>query len=167
LPTPQCTWRRAGERSSRSFAGEEGKLTRAIEARAEPALLSGMRWPLLLVLIALAGCAGLSGGTDSAAMAYPVNYKADLLAFLRTYLNDPSNVRDAFISEPSLRTVGTETRYVVCVRYDARRSGEYAASRERMAVYLGGRFDRFIESAREQCGSAIYRPFPELERLSR
>jgi hypothetical protein len=83
-------------------------------------------------------------------------------------LNDPSNIRDAFISEPSVRTLGTESRYIVCLRYEARRSsGEYAPSRERVAIYYGGRFDRFLESAREQCAGATYQPFPELERLSR
>jgi hypothetical protein len=127
-----------------------------------------MRWSFVLLFIAFAGCAGGPGSTDSGRTAYPANYKAELLAFLRTYLNDPSNVRDAFISEPSLRVVGPETRYVVCVRYEARRgTGEYAPSRERMAVYLAGRFDRFLESAREQCAGATYHPFPELERLSR
>jgi hypothetical protein len=127
-----------------------------------------MRWSIALLVIAFGGCAGVPGGRDSAAVAYPANYRADLLAFLRTYLNDPSNVRDAFISEPSVRILGTETRYVVCVRYEARRSsGEYAPSRERMAVYYDGRFDRFLESAREQCAGATYQPFPELERLSR
>jgi hypothetical protein len=129
--------------------------------------LTGMRWTFVIALVALAGCAG-PPGPDSARMVYPTNYKAELLAFLRTYLNDPSNIRDAFISEPAPRVLGAETRYVVCVRYEARRStGEYAASRERMAVYFAGRFDRFLESAREQCAGATYQPFPELERLSR
>jgi hypothetical protein len=127
-----------------------------------------MRWSSVLLLIALGACAGAPDGRESTATAYPTNYKAELLAFLRTYLNDPSNIRDAFISEPSVRIVGAETRYVVCVRYEARRSsGEYAPSRERLAVYYGGRFDRFLESAREQCAGATYQPFPELERLSR
>jgi hypothetical protein len=127
-----------------------------------------MRWWLVVLLLALGGCAGLPDGAESGRAAYPTNYKAELLAFLRTYLNDPSNIRDAFISEPSLRVVGPEARYVVCVRYEARRgSGEYTPSRERMAVYLSGRFDRFLESAREACAGATYHPFPELERLSR
>lgn len=127
-----------------------------------------MRWPFVVLLIALSACAGVPGGGESTATAFPTNYKAELLAFLRTYLNDPSNIRDAFISEPSVRIVGAETRYVVCVRYEARRSsGEYVPSRERLAVYYGGRFDRFLESAREQCAGATYQPFPELERLSR
>jgi hypothetical protein len=127
-----------------------------------------MRWPFVVLLIALGACAGVPGSRESLATAYPTNYKTELLAFLRTYLNDPSNIRDAFISEPSVRILGTETRYVVCVRYEARRaSGEYAPSRERLAVYYGGRFDRFLESAREHCAGTTYQPFPELERLSR
>jgi hypothetical protein len=127
-----------------------------------------MRWPVVILLLALGACAGVPGGAEGRATVYPASYKTELLAFLRTYLNDPSNIRDAFISEPSVRTVGGETRYVVCLRYEARRSsGEYSPSRERMAVYYAGRFDRFLESAREQCSGATYQPFPELERLSR
>jgi hypothetical protein len=127
-----------------------------------------VQWSSVVLLCALGACAGTPTGREGDATAYPTNYKAELLAFLRTYLNDPSNIRDAFISEPSVRILGTESRYIVCVRYEARRSsGEYAPSRERVAIYYGGRFDRFLESAREQCAGATYQPFPELERLSR
>ena len=47
-------------------------------------------------------------------------YRADIVAFMRTYLNDPTGVRDAFISEPALRTLESADRYTVCLRYTAR-----------------------------------------------
>ena len=35
----------------------------------------------------------------------PVNYKAEIIAYLRNYLNDPTGVRGAFIAEPELRNI--------------------------------------------------------------
>src|SRR5262249_51480295 len=84
------------------------------------------------------------------------------------YLNDPSQIRDAAVSEPMIKTVGTDNRYVVCLRYNARNTqGKYAGARDRLAVFLSGRFDRIVESAREQCKDVALAPFPELQRLTR
>lgn len=128
-----------------------------------------MRYVLILLALLTASCA--SGGrdrSDEAANVFPAGYKADLLAFLRTYLNDPTNVREAAVSEPVLRPLGADTRYVACLRYNARDTvGKYSGARDRLAVYHRGRFDRLIENAREQCKDATYMPFPELERLTR
>ena len=37
---------------------------------------------------------------------YPKNYKGEILAFMRTYLNNPAGVREAMMAEPVQRTVG-------------------------------------------------------------
>ena len=97
------------------------------------------------------------------------SYKADIVAFMRTYLNDPTGVRDAFISEPALRTLENVDRYTVCLRYTARKSGgqEYAASKDSLVVFRDGRLDRIVDNARETCKDAAYQPFRELEQLSR
>lgn len=98
----------------------------------------------------------------------PTNYKEETLAFLRTYLNDPVGIRDAAISQPALKNIGGQTRYAACLRFNAKKSnGEYAGSKDRMAVFLSGRFDTLVETVRDQCKDAAYEPFPELERLSR
>jgi hypothetical protein len=98
----------------------------------------------------------------------PINYRADILAFMRTYLNDPSRVRDAYVSEPTLRTVDQVDRYAVCLRYNARKSdGQYAGSKDSLILFSDGRLDRVIDNARALCRDAAYRPFPELEHLSR
>jgi hypothetical protein len=128
-----------------------------------------MRWSILLVVV-LAGCTGSTQRAELEASVNlePTQYKADILAFLRTYLNDPSRVRDAAISQPMIRRVGTDNRYVVCVRYNARTgNGTYAGARDRLAIFASGRFDRIVENAREQCKDAALAPFPELERLTR
>lgn len=100
---------------------------------------------------------------------YPGNYKPEILAFLRNYLNDPTQIRGAFIAEPSLKpAAGSESRYGVCVRFNARTSsGNYEGSKDRVVFFLAGRLDTMIETRREQCAGAAYQPFPELERLSR
>jgi hypothetical protein len=122
---------------------------------------------LLILLLLLTGCASAGIRTSDEANV-PTSYKADLVAFLRTYLNDPTQVREAAIAEPRLRAVGPETRWTACLRYNARDSiGKYSGVRERLAVYYRGRFDRLIENAREQCKDVVYAPFPELERLTR
>jgi hypothetical protein len=99
---------------------------------------------------------------------FPNNYRAELLAFLRTYLNNPVGVRDAVIAEPAQRVVGGRQRYVVCLRYSARDSdGGYREPRERAVLFVDGRLDRIIENGLEPCTGAVYAPFPELEKMTR
>src|SRR6266403_2131895 len=52
----------------------------------------------------------------------PENYKSDILAMLHVYLRDPTQIRDAAASEPKLQLVGQRTRYVVCLRFNAKKS---------------------------------------------
>jgi hypothetical protein len=133
------------------------------------------RAALVLLPISLAACA--DGGdrsisfTDDRGTAnqpYPANYKAELLAFLKTYLNDPVGVREASMAEPVQRTVGGRLRYISCLRYNAREADRsYRGAGERGVVYVDGRLDRIIENVSEACAGAAYAPFPELEKLTR
>lgn len=128
------------------------------------------------LVLAVAGCAGLGGGEDSyniagsslAVQPYPTDYRGDLLAFMRTYINDLRGVREAMVADPVERDVGGKRRYVACVRYTATGSGD-AGGGERAAIYRDGRFERLIEKAkaRELCAGASYAPFPEMEKLTR
>jgi hypothetical protein len=111
---------------------------------------------------------GTNSATNAAANAYPSSYKSELLAFLRTYLNDPTHVRDASISEPTIKPLGRANRYVVCVRYTARKdNGDYGAPRESAAVFIGGKFNQIVDAKGEVCAGVAYQSFPELERLTR
>ena len=83
----------------------------------------------MLLPIALAGCLGSEDGRStsfmedsSATQRYPDNYRAELLAFMRTYLNNPVGVRNAEMAEPVQRTVGGRVRYVACLRFVPRES---------------------------------------------
>ena len=72
-----------------------------------------MRLVPLLVAAALAGCTTNIEPSASELKArwdaenvFPQRYRQDLLAFLRTYLNDPSHVRGAGVSQPQLKYIG-------------------------------------------------------------
>jgi len=142
---------------------------------------------LLLIGIAAGGCADryqieLERKTLEAQNVPPQNFKPDLLAFMRTYLNNPENVRNATISEPQkLQVIDTE-RYAACLRYDAKDgSGRYTGLRDHLAVFVSGKFDRLIELGRVDretsseslkplrayCATVSYQPIPELEKLRR
>jgi hypothetical protein len=129
----------------------------------------------MLLPIALAGCLGSEDGRTtsfmedgSATQRYPDNYRAELLAFMRTYLNNPVGVRNAEMAEPVQRTVGGRVRYVSCLRFYPRESdGTYRETRERAVMYVNGRLDRLVENAGEVCTGAVYAAFPELEKMER
>jgi len=97
---------------------------------------------------------------------FPSNYKNEILTTMTAALDDPTNVRDAYISEPALRRAGNDERYVVCVRSDSRDASRvYTGSKDRIAYFYGGHLNQLVEATREQCGNAAYKPFPELEKL--
>ena len=126
--------------------------------------------------IALAACAG---DDDSRSVTYtddrgvgnqpfPDNYRTELLAFMKTYLNHPVGVHDAVMAEPVQRTVGGRLRYVSCLRFTPRESdGSYREVRERAILYVNARLDRVVENASDICAGAVYAPYPDLEKLTR
>jgi hypothetical protein len=131
---------------------------------------------VLLLALALAACgktldelsADQRRAAWTAANVYPADYRTELVAYLRTYLNDPTSIREAGISEPALKPVGAGDRYVVCVRFNPKRGGGgYAGLKDHLVIYAGGKLDRYIEAAGENCKDAVYAAFPELERLTR
>jgi hypothetical protein len=97
---------------------------------------------------------------------YPQAFRAEILAYLRTYLNDPSGVKEAAVSEPVLKPMGLGNRYVSCLRYRAKTSGDSGSVKDHLVVFVQGKLDAFKEG-KEQCVGATYVPFPELEALTR
>ncbi len=131
---------------------------------------------ILLLPIALAACAGSEDSrsityTDDRGVSnqpYPNNYRAEVLAFMKTYLNNPVGVHDAAMAEPVQRVIGGRLRYITCLRYSPRDSdGNYREPRERAILYVDGRLDRLVENAAEPCAGAVYAPFPELQSMTR
>lgn len=132
------------------------------------ALLAAV-FPFCLVACSTFGMHGSREGPD--VNVYPDNYRAELLAFLQTYLNDPTNVREAQVAEPALRQVNSTDRYVVCLKYNAKNNdGRYMGVRETIAIYVRGRFNQLVDAigaTADVCKGAAYRPFPELAALKR
>lgn len=133
-----------------------------------------MKMRPLIGLLLLAGCASGErdySGPETAGGAsvnvFPDRYRAEILAYQRSYLNDPSGIRSAAITQPALRKVGNLERYLVCLRFNAKGpAGAYTGVREHLAIFLAGKLDQ-MGATREQCKDATYEPFPELERLTR
>jgi hypothetical protein len=96
----------------------------------------------------------------------PTNAKQEILKTLMKALADPTNVRDAYMSDPVLTSTGREQRYAACVRYNARDgSRRYTGSTDRIGFFYSGHLNQLVEATKEQCGNAAYKPFPELEKL--
>ena len=90
---------------------------------------------------------------------------------MRTYLNDPTGVRDAYVSEPTQRTIDGANRYFSCMRYNAKKTGgQYAPSRDSHGA-VPRRPPRPHRGQRDgrasQCKDAAYVPFPELQQMTR
>jgi hypothetical protein len=110
----------------------------------------------------------LFGDSKDTPQPVPSNYRTELLAFTKTYLNNPVGVRDAALGEPVMRDVNGKMRYVTCLRYSARESdGSYREPRERAVVFVNGRLDRMIEKGGELCAGVAMSPFPEMEKMTR
>jgi hypothetical protein len=131
---------------------------------------------MMLLPIMLSACAAVDDSkpitfTDDRGVSsqpFPKNFRAEVLAFLKTYLNDPVGVRGAVMAEPVERVVGGRQRYVVCLRFSPRESdGSYREPRERAVLFVDGRLDRIIENAVEPCAGVAYAPFAELEKMTR
>jgi hypothetical protein len=135
---------------------------------------SASHFAALAFSLALAGCnSEWLGARDRAMTANTTppgpTYKADIVAFMHTYLNEPTGVKDAFISDPALRSLESVDRYSVCLRYTARKGpGQpYGPSKDSLVLFREGRLDRVVDAAKEACKDAAYQPFRELEQLKR
>ena len=130
---------------------------------------------VLLLPLLLAACqTDDAGGTMSftsasdASQPLPTDYRAEILAFMRTYLNNPVGVREAMIAEPVQRTVGGRVRYVTCLKFaDRQTDGTYRDVREHAILFVNGRLDRIIPNPGDECAGAVYAAFPDLEKMQR
>ncbi len=124
-------------------------------------------WMSIGLALALAACSSTGKESEENPNVFPSNYKDEILNTLTTLLDDPTNVRDAYISDPVLSAAtGKDGRYTVCVRSNSRNANKhYMGSKDRIAFFYGGHLNQLIDATKEQCGSAAYKPFPELEKL--
>ncbi len=97
----------------------------------------------------------------------PADYKQELAAYLRTYIDNPRQVRDASIGTPVLRPVGSgQPRYVTCVRYNPRNfENKYEGNKEKLAIFIDGRMNQFLDSDPQICPGLAYQRYPEIENM--
>jgi hypothetical protein len=121
---------------------------------------------LSALAVGLIGCSSSSKQSEENPNVFPADYKNEILLTMTNMLEDPTNIRGAFISEPVLRSAGKDERYVVCVRSDSRNANKYyTGSKDRIGYFYAGRLNQLVDATKEQCGNAAYKPFPELEKL--
>lgn len=120
-----------------------------------------------LLLTGLAACSGDGKKNDEPdPNLFPKEYKTQILYTLQRDLDDPTNIRDAFITEPFLTQGAREQRYAVCVRSNSRNMNrEYTGIKDRIGFFYGGHLNQLIEATPEQCGKAAYKPWPELQTI--
>jgi hypothetical protein len=122
----------------------------------------------LSLALALGACSGATSAPPPQIdpNIYPAKYRSQIADFMRTYLNNPTKVRDAYVSEPALKPVGGTNHYVVCVRYNPRDTqNRYTGNEDRIAVFWGGRVNQFLPGNPVLCANAAYQRFPEIEAM--
>ncbi|HEV2629991.1 MAG TPA: hypothetical protein VGV41_15260 [Pseudolabrys sp.] len=124
---------------------------------------------LALAAISLGACSSFDFTKPPPPVApniFPSDYRNEILQTLSVKLTDPTNVRDAGISDPVLQQVSEQDqRYAVCVRFNARDiNRQYTGDQERIAYFYGGHLNQLVPAANGQCKGAIYKPWPELEK---
>lgn len=124
---------------------------------------------LTLAAISLGACSSFNFTKPPPPVApniFPSDYRNEILQTLSLKLTDPTNVRDAGISDPVLQQVSEQDqRYAVCVRFNARDvNRQYTGDQERIAYFYGGHLNQLVPAANGQCKSAIYKPWLELEK---
>jgi len=98
---------------------------------------------------------------------YPDHYREKIAEFIRTYLDNPSRIRDAAVTEPVLRMVAGTQHYVACVRYNARdtTTGAYQGVETKQATFLGGNLVQFLPPEGDACNGLVFQRFPTLETM--
>src|SRR5437764_13900140 len=96
-------------------------------------------WFALNLHVATVACSSSKKEPEENPNILPANYKDEILATMANSLDDPTNIRAAYISDPVIRPAGKEERYVVCVRSDSRNlNKQYTGTKDRIAFFYAG-----------------------------
>lgn len=95
---------------------------------------------------------------------FPTAFKQEVLSTIPSVVSQRRGIREAYYSDPVMDSkIDT---YFSCVRFNAPNSaGEYEGSKEYAVYYYNGHLNQFVIAPPDQCATAAYKPFPELERL--
>jgi hypothetical protein len=123
---------------------------------------------LSALAVSLLACSSDKKQAEENPNVFPSDYKNEILTTLTSSLDDPTNIRSAYITDPFIRPAGKEERYVVCVRSDSRNvARHYTGITDRIGYFYNGHLNQLVDATKEQCGNIAYKPFPELEKLCR
>jgi len=113
----------------------------------------------------LAACA--SSGPKEGEDVLPKDYRNDIKVLLQLTLDDPTNLREAGVTEPRIDPSAPIKRYYSCVKYNAREltTKRYKGLVEKIAVFHEGNLNQMIDPPPGMCAGAAYRPFPEIEKM--
>src|ERR1700749_649033 len=76
---------------------------------------------------------------------YPKGFKAAILDRLRAQLPDAKAIHGAFLAEPVLKPRDAITRYIACIRFDAKDDrGKYQGNKEYAAFFFGGELTQIV-----------------------
>ena len=121
---------------------------------------------LSALAVSLLACSSDKKQAEENPNVFPSDYKNEILTTLTSSLDDPTNIRSAYITDPFIRPAGKEERYVVCVRSDSRNvARHYTGITDRIGYFYNGHLNKLVDATKEQCGNIAYKPFPELEKL--
>jgi hypothetical protein len=121
---------------------------------------------LSALAVSLLACSSDKKQAEENPNVFPSDYKNEILTTLTSSLDDPTNIRSAYITDPFIRPAGKEERYVVCVRSDSRNvARHYTGITDRIGYFYNGHLNQLVDATKEQCGNIAYKPFPELEKL--
>ena len=126
---------------------------------------AGTQVSLIAIAFIFAACTSDPAKVDE--NIYPTDYKKAVWTLVKdNQTPDPTNIREAQISEPVLRPIDKVDRYVVCVRFNPRNEKrQYDGPTERLVYFYRGQVTQFLVATRDQCSWATYKPFPELEKI--
>jgi hypothetical protein len=97
---------------------------------------------------------------------FPANYRTEIADFMRTYLNNPRKVREAFVGVPVQKQIDKVDQYITCVRYNPQDSkNQYEGTKINLAIFLGGKLNQFLPGDPQMCAGLNYQPFPEIENM--
>jgi hypothetical protein len=125
-------------------------------------------WPAAVLTLALCACSSFMSNKEKKVEenVFPQDYKNRILSQLRLQLPDPKGITGAYVAEPALKPRGAITRYIACLRFNAKDGrGQYQGNKDYAAFFYAGELTQVIEASREMCEGALYQPFPELEKL--
>lgn len=115
-----------------------------------------------LLLVAVCACSHQEAKPTVEENAFPADYRSQIARQVHIQF-DNQTLRDGAVAEPALKTTGSATRYVSCVRFTAADSQGAAKARSMAAYFYAGKITQVVDAGPElSCDRAAFAAVPEL-----